>query len=395
MPPPRLAVASLSARWLAESAHRGGQRAVALDLFGDVDTRRAAAAWYRIGEPGAMRIDVGLLLHALRRLRRADRIDGWVAGAGFEGIAAVWSPMPQCPPLIGNCAETVAAVRDPARFFSLLDRLGVPHPGITLAKPTRIKGWLRKDPGGSGGLHIRRMQNPDSTQPPGIYYQRECDGQSLSALFAADGQRARVIAFSEQLLKTRGQSPYVFCGAIGPITLAPAAASLLQETLDALVGATGLIGLNSLDFLWDGERFNVLEINPRPSATLALYDVRGSASFGSLLRVHTELCSGAMRLDRSAHLVSTAATEPARGARIVFANEDRRITPAASARLAAVAWIHDIPSPNTAVARGEPLCTVSAVATDLDAVRACLAQRAHEVLSMTEKEHDVESCPSG
>ena len=90
MPPRRLAVASLSARWLAESAQRSGQRAVALDLFGDVDTRRAAAAWYRIGEPGSMQIDIDRLLRVLRRLYRAGRIDGWVAGAGFDGIASVW-----------------------------------------------------------------------------------------------------------------------------------------------------------------------------------------------------------------------------------------------------------------------------------------------------------------
>src|SRR5882672_732738 len=354
MPPRRLAVASLSARWLAESARRSGPRAVALDLFGDEDTRRA----------------------------------------GFDGIASVWSPAPLCPPLIGNSADTVAAVREPARFFALLNSLAIPHPAITLMRPAQPEGWLRKDAGGSGGLHIRRMQKADRPQPSGIYYQRECDGQSLSALFAADRHRARVIAFSEQLLEPLGHSPYVFCGAVGPVNLAPPAATQLQEAIDALVDATGLIGLNSLDFLWDGKRFNVLEINPRPSATLALYDVCGSGPFGSLLRMHAELCFGATLPDRASLLVSPAATAHARGARIVFANADRLISAIASTRLAASTWIHDIPSPNTVVACGEPLCTVSAVATDVDTVRACLARRAHQVLSMTENRRDVESCPS-
>jgi len=395
MPARRLAVASLSARWLAESAQRSGQRAVALDLFGDVDTRRAAVAWYRIGEPGTMRIDIDALRQILRRLYRAGRIDGWVTGAGFDGLASAWSQAPQCPPLIGNAAETVVAVREPARFFALLDSLGLPHPAISLTSPAQPEGWLRKDAAGSGGLHIRRMQNADRAQARGIYYQRECVGQSLSALFAADRHRARVIAFSEQFLEPLGESPYVFCGALGPITLPAPTAALLREAIDALVDRTGLIGLNSLDFLWDGERFNLLEINPRPSATLALYDVCGSGSCASLLQMHAELCSGAMPLDRTSHLMSSAATEITRGARIVFATTDRLITAAASALLAAVAWIHDIPSPNTVVARGEPLCTVSAVDTDSDAVRACLARRAQRVLSMTEKRRDVESCPSG
>ena len=37
-----LVVAGISARIMAESARQGGWRVVALDLFGDLDTRRAS-----------------------------------------------------------------------------------------------------------------------------------------------------------------------------------------------------------------------------------------------------------------------------------------------------------------------------------------------------------------
>ena len=43
-----LALAALSARALAEAAAREGLRAVALDVFGDADTRRHAADWQPI-----------------------------------------------------------------------------------------------------------------------------------------------------------------------------------------------------------------------------------------------------------------------------------------------------------------------------------------------------------
>ena len=42
-----LVVAGTSARAMAESARQGGWRVLAMDLFGDLDTRRASARWWR------------------------------------------------------------------------------------------------------------------------------------------------------------------------------------------------------------------------------------------------------------------------------------------------------------------------------------------------------------
>jgi hypothetical protein len=42
--PPFVALAGLSARWLAQSAARAGLHAAALDIFGDRDTREAAGS---------------------------------------------------------------------------------------------------------------------------------------------------------------------------------------------------------------------------------------------------------------------------------------------------------------------------------------------------------------
>ena len=55
MPAPVVIVAATSARMLAESARRGGFRPIALDIFGDVDTRRAAH-WVETHTPPGSRV---------------------------------------------------------------------------------------------------------------------------------------------------------------------------------------------------------------------------------------------------------------------------------------------------------------------------------------------------
>lgn len=53
-----IAVAAISARAMAEAAASDGFKVVALDLFGDVDTRRAASRWMPIGASGRDRKSV-------------------------------------------------------------------------------------------------------------------------------------------------------------------------------------------------------------------------------------------------------------------------------------------------------------------------------------------------
>ena len=85
-----LAVASISARLLAEVASDEGHRVIALDLFGDDDTRRATAQWWPIGLPSSMRIEGPKLLDALADLARCGDVEGWVIGSGGGSRRRGW-----------------------------------------------------------------------------------------------------------------------------------------------------------------------------------------------------------------------------------------------------------------------------------------------------------------
>ena len=107
-----LAVVSISARMLAESAVADGFKVVALDLFGDADTRRACAEWHSIGDPASLSIDGGRLLSVLEALAQRRRGAGWIAGSGFEGRPDLLESGAALLPLIGTHAWEPPAPED-------------------------------------------------------------------------------------------------------------------------------------------------------------------------------------------------------------------------------------------------------------------------------------------
>jgi len=214
--PSRLLIVAVSGRALAQSAGRGGYRPVVLDLFADRDTRAASSACRTITVPGTLRIDAARLLDTARRLAPDSDL---VYGSGFEGRPALLDRLSRGRALYGNTPATVAGVRDPARFFPLLRRLGIPHPAVRLTAPVGPQAWLLKLPGAAGGTGVLPARDPPTAG--GGYYQRIESGDTLSATFLADGRRARVLGFNRQWTATRPGRPYLYGGAVGGLTLRP------------------------------------------------------------------------------------------------------------------------------------------------------------------------------
>jgi predicted ATP-grasp superfamily ATP-dependent carboligase len=359
-------VVAHSARLLAQSAARGGHTVCALDLFNDADTRRFAlaseAVRSRAGEaPGFDRED--LLRHAAR-LCPPSRCLGFVYGAGFEDDVETLERLAAGRELLGNPPELVARLKDPAYFFGLLDRLSIAHPQTMLARPGALRGWLYKRRGASGGAHV--VDASVAARQPAAgegYFQRRAAGRSLSLLFLADGRRAELVGISRQLTRSVGNRRYTYAGAVGPIDLPAAVSGSLLDALQVLVAQTGLVGCNSVDFLLDGNRPAVLEINPRPSATIDLYDDDWPEG---LFDAHLRACRG--------RLPGTSARgcgRPVRAHAIVYADARLRIAPDASFP----AWCSDIPHPGAIVAADSPVCTVHADGSDLPAAMRQLGRR--------------------
>lgn len=363
-----LVVAGLCARPLAESARRGGWRAVALDLFGDADTLRASLRWRRIGDPATMAIDPELLRDALHEAAREPGVAGWVAGSGFEGIHEALALDVPGLPLLGMAAAAVRPIRDPASFFPLLDRLGLDHPEVRLAGPAETTGWLAKNTRASGGWHIRHAGDATAAGP-GSYYQRLQAGEPMSALFLADGTRATLVALNRLIVCPMGALPFVYAGAVGPVR-DDLLAWRIERALAALVPAMGLRGLASLDFIAHKGRAWLLEVNPRPSGTMVLHERAWRAG---LLHAHVHAMRGDLPAQPASHPPGV------RGYRTLFADTACRVGPPLAAALAQSTDCHDLPAPGACFAAGEPVCTVSAEAASAEEVLAALDARAAQV----------------
>jgi predicted ATP-grasp superfamily ATP-dependent carboligase len=376
-----LAVAAISARAMAQAAAHDGFDVVALDLFGDLDTRHASSRWLPIGAPGSLHIDAAQVLAALRELAReregGSPVVGWVAGSGFEGEPELLAQGAEVLPLIGTSAAAVRRLRDPAAFFGFLDAQRMPHPAVRFEAPADPEGWLMKDAHGCGGWHVRRPPWPQDERPSAHrYFQREMPGLPMSATFIANGRDVQVLGFNELSVRRFEARPFVFCGAVGPVPVAADMGRCVTGIAMALAAEFELRGLCSLDFVRDGDAIGVLEINPRPPASMSLY--RRPAGSG-LMQAHLRAClEGALPPAIPAH------PQDIEGMEIVYARRPLQLDAAAARQLAAWPGIHDLPDAGQHFDIDDPVCTLSASGPDAGQVRMRLDEGRERLLQSLE-----------
>ncbi len=342
---------------LAASARRGGHRTIVLDCFADRDTRALADAVRNVGQAGTPRLDRRSLLSASREF--SSGVAGLVVGSGLESRPALLAGLATTTPLLGNLPETVHRAKDPDHFFPLLARLGAPAPEVRRTAPPDPEAWLLKQTGGAGGTHIRAATH--RAPPRDGYFQRRAEGVPHSVLFLADGRSARRIGISRQWTAGRPRTPFLYGGAAGGVRLPDDLLARLDRWLEGLVAALGLVGLNGLDFLLDGAEPLVLELNPRPTATMELYDPEWPRG---LFDAHLDACRGQLP-------ASVPAARASRSAATLFAPVAARL----DAAFEFPAWCTDLPMPGTDLAAGDPVCTIHAGAADPAAARAAVEAR--------------------
>jgi len=380
-----IAVVAISARAMAEAAASDGFRVVALDLFGDVDTRRAASRWLPIGTAGSLQIESESVLAALRTLARegeegedGEPVLGWIAGSGFEGEPELLEEGAAVLPLIGTAPAAVRRLRDPADFFGVLAAHVIPFPQVLLQPPEDPAGWLMKDAHGCGGWHVRHapwsMDEPPSSHH---YFQREMPGLPMSATFIANGRDVHVLGFNEQTVRRFGTRPFVFCGAVGPVPVAEDMARRVTAIARMLTAEFELRGLCSLDFMRDGDAIGVLEVNPRPPASMSLY--RTPAGSPGVMQSHVRAClHGELPPPVPSH------AQDVEGIEIVFARQPLQLDAAAAQRLAAWPGIRDLPEAGQRFDIDDPLCTLTASGSNAQQVRARLSEGRERLLQSLE-----------
>ena len=364
---PSLLLAAISARALAQSARRAGFTPLAADFFADTDTQGAAHACRKLA--GGM--DRGLreqsLLRALEALaeRAPSPIVGFVYGAGFEDRPELLTLIAKSWPVLGNDAATVARLKAPESFFAELDRLGIPHPATASTRPTKGGAWLAKKRGGAGGSHIVPSRLTKGASD--VYYQERVEGRAVSALFVGNGSGARVLGFSEQWTAPAPRSLWRYGGAVRPAALSPASAQRMASAVMRIARSFKIKGLASADFMVRDEEALLLEINPRPGATLDIFDCGATP----LLRLHLEAVSEG-KLPPSG-----LKFEDAMASAIVYADKGG----AAPSGFAWPEWSADRPKSSERIDKNRPICTVWARASTKARAKRLIKERICKILA--------------
>ena len=167
-PSPVLIVA-LSARSLALAASRAGYRAAVVDLFGDVDTRRLAARNAVVPGDLGLGFEAEALIAAAEDLAPPGGSEVWglVYGSGLESRPELLEILSRGRRLWGNRPEVLRAIKDPAYFFGMLDRLGLPHPEIRSKPPAETTGWLVERRGRRRRWAYQRAEPGERDRAPG------------------------------------------------------------------------------------------------------------------------------------------------------------------------------------------------------------------------------------
>ncbi|MEZ0233310.1 MAG: ATP-grasp domain-containing protein [Methylophilaceae bacterium] len=340
-----------------QAAVSAGYEVIALDIFADADTQAAAkqSVLLEYTDGGFDETDFS---NALTQLDLQGCI-GFVYGSGFEKHWQLLEMAETYLPLLGNSLRIVKNLKRPQQFFTLLDILGIPHPEIAFLVPDDLSGWLLKGTGGSGGTHIRRAIK-DKKAEKGSCFQREIKGLPISLLFAANGRNIEVVGFNEQFFTSIDDFPYCYAGAVSNVSLPDEIKQRLKSYARKISNALGLRGFNSIDAIvsTEGQLF-VLEVNPRLTATFALYIPEHETMFD----LHMRACAGDIKNWPSFKPQAVAH-------RVLYTSENLEI----ALDMDWPEWVADIPT-NGLIEKNTPVCSVLAHAASAEAAKTLASAR--------------------
>jgi uncharacterized protein len=368
---PAIIVIGYSARSLASSARRAGFTPLAIDVFGDDDMRDMSFASVKLDGGLAEGLTLDKVVGAVETLISAHDPVGLVYGAGFEHQPNAIAAIARKIRVFGNDDETLKRAKDPLALAQVCEANGVRHPAIALETPDDAELWLMKRRGGAGGAHIA-MAEAGNRASPECYFQRRVAGESISALFLASERKAEIIGLSLQWTAPTPETPFRYGGAVGPVDIDRALTEEIGRSVAAIASELDLVGLNSADFLVSTDAVWLIEINPRPGATLDVFESNEAPLFAR----HVAACEGRPMPASSSFAIRAAET--------VYAPHELAMCEG----LNWPDWAVDRSPAGTRFSAGDPLCTVLASGATVDVARAGASERARSIIALVqEAEH--------
>lgn len=351
---PPLLILARSGRALAAAAQAAGYAPLVVDQFGDSDLRGLAAGLRVLPPTRDFRLAKTPVIEALAALARGRRLP-LVWGGGLEASTSLLRTLAAHYELLGTPPAALAAVIDPRERHARLRALGIATPSLVFDRVPARGTWLRKCRGQAGGLHVRQV-TAGARLGRNEYAEAFVPGRSMSVSFVASAGRVEVLGCCTHLFWPDAAAPFAWAGAVAGAPLPPA----LRRVLPSIVATFDLRGLCGLDFiLQDRARWTVVDVNPRPTATVELL-----AQPASALRAHLAACRGDSWRE-------VALRRRPRALAVPYVDDPIHVAKS----LDWPAWVADRPGAGARLPRGAPLCSVSADGPTPTLACASLARR--------------------
>ncbi len=240
---------------------------------------------------------------------------------------------------------------------------------IPIPRPIRPRFRRVGLPNGSVAPADRTSASTDTRSPrPGTSTTSDASTvRRYRRLCLQTGTPPMILGFSTQWSSPAPQRPFRYGGAARPAELAPEIADALAAAVQRLAALVPLVGLNSVDFLVEAPAFHLVEINPRPGATIDIFELQAN---GSLFALHVAACRGTLP-------AKTPCCEGAAAGAIVYAADDIAAMPSCDWP----DWTADRPIAGSSISAQSPFCTVFASATTAAQAKELVDRRSQAILA--------------
>jgi uncharacterized protein len=312
----------------------------------------------------------------------------WCYTGAIENHPDLIDAIARVRPLAGNPSDVVRRLRDPVQLAAVAHAAGLSFPE-TLSSPDGVPldgTFLVKPLAGAGGRGIRRWTQEvaaDHATKQAItprltsIWQRFMMGTPLSASYCFAEGSARLLGVSRQLIGEPWchAGMFAWCGAValhaaGGRTDTDLLIASLERLGSVLAERFKPVGLVGVDLVVDaGESITVIEVNPRPTASMELFERSGA---GSIAGSHLAACGLG---PPSGIAIEQPLPRPASNwaKAVLFASQSTPVSqPLIDALLhettpwtqADGGWpaLADIPRPGQSIAAGAPVVTIFAAA---------------------------------
>ena len=390
----KLLIVGASVRAQVVSAIGAGFSVAAYDLFADHDCKLACDQAGR-DEASIARIDsldqiVDIVSNRQHDLSRRKPGVAILCG-GIEQCHSAMKAVEDWMPIAGCSTESMTLINDWSRLAEIFKQSGCFAAATVNRLPVEATpaDWLRKPVVGAGGMMIRLARDSDLSSTANLaahIYQQRIQGHSWSALFAARDGESTLVGVTRQLVGDRRftNSPFAYCGSVGPLRLKTAYENQLLELGKQLTQAFHIPGLFGVDFILNERGIWPVDINPRITASAELFEAfdretEQPRAFNMILAQLGEINLATCSIDN---------VRPAtriRGKAVVFHQTPRvlHVTRETLDNLCSLVraglCISDIPNIGAEIAPDQPMATVHVSGVDQDSVESSLVSAAEQL----------------